>query len=96
MLRRRFAEAVAPGGRFVQVLGSAAGDPARADRLAAMAKAARGLDCAYQAVVLGFVIEGGGSRWLTNAEISAGVISAVESGVPFSAVGTLAPWSARP
>ena len=58
-LRRRLAEAVAPGGRFVQVLGSAHGDPARPDRLAAMADAAAGLPIAYQAVVLGFAVEAG-------------------------------------
>ena len=95
-LRRRFAEAVSPGGRFMQVLGSAAGDPARPDRLAAMAEAAAGLDIAYQAVVLGFMRMAGRSRWLTNGEISSGVFAALESGAPFAAVGTLEPWSSRP
>lgn len=95
-LRRRLAEAVAPGGLFVQVLGSAHGDPTRPDRLDAMKRAADGLPVTYQAVVLGFMVEAGGSRWLTNAEISAGVFSALKSGSSPASVGTLRPWSARP
>lgn len=95
-LRHRFAEAVAPGGRFVQVLGSAHGDPARPDRLEAMKAAAVDLPIVYQAVVLGFAIEGGRSRWLSQDEISQGVLSAVESGQALRSVGTLEPWPARP
>jgi hypothetical protein len=95
-LRRRLAGAVAPGGRLVQVLGSAHGDPARPDRLEAMAEAAAGLPIAYQAIVLGFVVEAGRSRWLTNDEISDGVLARLEKGVPLDHVGTLSPWSARP
>jgi len=95
-LRRRLAEATAPTGRFVQVLGSAHGDPARPDRLEAMRAAAEGLPIAYQAIVLGFVVAGGRSRWLTNDEISQGVFAAVEGAAPLFTVGTLSPWSSRP
>jgi len=95
-LRRRLAEAVAQGGRFVQVLGSAHGDPARPDRLDDMQRRAESLPIVYQAVVLGFAVEGAGSRWLTNEEISAGVLRALETGASPAAVGTLQPWSARP
>lgn len=95
-LRRRLARAVAPGGRFVQILGSAHGDPARPDRLAAMRALADGLPIVSQAVVLGFAVEAGGSRWLRNDEISEGVFAALESGAPLAAVGTLTPWPARP
>ena len=95
-LRRRLARAVAPGGRFAQVLGSAVGDPAHPDRLAAMTACADGAAVVQQAVLLGFVIAGGPSRWLTNDEISEGVFTALESGAPVSTVGTLTPWSARP
>lgn len=95
-LRRRLAAAVAPGGRFVQVLGSAHGDPLRPDRLEAMKAAAEGLPIAYQAVVLGFVLEGGRARWLSAAEISQGVLAAVETGNALASVGVLEPWSARP
>ena len=95
-LRRRLARAVAPGGRFVQVLGSGVGDPAHPDRFAAMTACADGAAVVQQAVLLGFVIAGGHSRWLTNDEISEGVFAALESGAAVSTVGTLTPWSARP
>lgn len=94
--RRALAESVAAEGRFVQVLGSAHGDPSHPERLVEMAEATDGLPIDYQAVVLGFVVDGGRSRWLTNDEISAGVFSAVQSAVPFSIVGTVEPWSAKP
>lgn len=94
--RHALAECVAAEGRFVQVLGSAHADPAHPERLAEMAHAADGLPIDYQAVVLGFVVEAAKSRWLTNAEISAGVLAAVESGAPLSIVGTVEPWSAKP
>lgn len=95
-LRRRLARAVKAGGRFVQILGSAHGDPAHPERLEAMAAAVHGLPIDYQAIVLGFVVEGGHSRWLTYDEISDGVFAAVERGAPLSTVGKLSPWSARP
>jgi NAD(P)-dependent dehydrogenase (short-subunit alcohol dehydrogenase family) len=96
VLRRRLAEAVAPGGRFLQVLGSAHGNPAHPERLVEMAMAAAGLLIVYQAVVLGFVVEPGGTRWNSPAEISQGVAAAVDSGRALSVVGRLEPWSARP
>jgi hypothetical protein len=46
--------------------------------------------------VLGFVVENGQSRWLTDAEISDGVGRALESDDPVTIVGTVTPWSARP
>ncbi|HEY4942842.1 MAG TPA: hypothetical protein VII56_15545 [Rhizomicrobium sp.] len=94
--RRALAESVRAEGRLLQVLGSAHGDPAHPERLLEMAQAAEGLPIDYSAVVLGFVVEGGKSRWLNNAEISAGVFAAVQSGAPLSIVGTVEPWSAKP
>ncbi len=94
--RRALAECVAAEGRFVQVLGSAHGDPSHPERLVEMEQAVEGLPIDYSAVVLGFVIEGGKSRWLTNDEISAGVLAALESAAPLSIVGTVEPWSAKP
>ncbi|MEI9989982.1 MAG: hypothetical protein WDM86_08080 [Rhizomicrobium sp.] len=94
--RRALAECVAAEGRFVQVLGSAHGDPAHPERLTEMAAAADGLPIDYQSVVLGFVVEQGRSRWLTNDEISSGVFAALQSGAPLFIVGTVEPWSARP
>jgi hypothetical protein len=94
--RRALAECVAAEGRFVQVLGSAHGDPSHPERLKEMAAAAAGLPIDYSAVVLGFMVEGGRSRWLSNDEISNGVFAAIEAGAPLSVVGTVEPWSARP
>ena len=94
--RRAFAECLAAEGRFVQVLGSAFADPAHPESLAGMARAVDALPIDYQAVVLGFVVEKGSSRWLSNDEISAGVLAAIESEQPVSIVGTVEPWSAKP
>jgi NAD(P)-dependent dehydrogenase (short-subunit alcohol dehydrogenase family) len=94
--RRALAECLAAEGRLVQVLGSALGDPAHPERLADMAKAADALPIDSQSVVLGFVVEKAASRWLSNEEISAGVLSAIDSEQPVTIVGTVEPWSAKP
>lgn len=97
---RRLAERVGtPGapGRLFQVLGSGVADPARPDRLRFAAEVAGGLpDCRLRQVVLGFRVESGGARWLTDAEISGGVLRAVREDLPFSVVGQVEPWSRRP
>lgn len=94
--RRALAECVRGDGRFIQVLGSAHGDPAHPERLADMARAADGLPIDYQAVVLGFVVDNGASRWLRNDEIADGVLRAMENSAALSIVGTVEPWSAKP
>ncbi|HEY0104815.1 MAG TPA: hypothetical protein VGB91_01935 [Rhizomicrobium sp.] len=94
--RRALAQCIAAEGRFVQVLGSAHADPSHPGRLAEMAQAADGLPIDYQAVVLGFVVEGDRSRWLTNDEICAGLRAAIRSGAPLAVVGAVEPWSAKP
>ena len=92
---RRLAERVE--GRLFQVLGSATGDPSRPDRLQTAAAMAEGLlNCARRQVILGFQVEGGRSRWLTDAEISRGVLEAVRTDAAISVVGQVEPWSARP
>ena len=97
---RRLAERVgqrAMPGRLFQVLGSAAGDPARPDRLATAAQVAVALpNCRLRQVVLGFEVEGGRSRWLTDAEISGGVLAAVRADRTYSVVGRVEPWASRP
>ena len=94
--RRALAECLAAEGRFVQVLGSAHADPAHPERLAEMEKSVEGLPIDYQAAVLGFVVDGGKSRWLTKAEVCAGLFAAIESEQPVSIIGTMEPWSAKP
>ena len=94
--RRALAECVRAEGRLVQVLGSAHGDPSHPERLKEMEQAADGLPIDHQSVVLGFVVENGKSRWLNNAEISSGVLAAIDSAAPLHIVGTVEPWSAKP
>jgi CheY-like chemotaxis protein len=80
---------------YCEVLGSASADPAKPEALAewqALFPAAPRLRLA----VLGFVVEGGSARWLTNDEISTGVGRAMNSEDPVTIVGTVTPWSARP
>ncbi|WP_332767988.1 hypothetical protein [Phenylobacterium sp.] len=84
-------------GRLFQVLGSAAADPSHPGRLETAARVADGLpQCAVRQVVLGFKMEAGGSRWLTNSEISQGVLEAVRADQALTVVGQTEPWSARP
>lgn len=81
-------------GRFVHVLGSAVEDPS-----APVASARHRYESPalrWQDVVLGFVRGRDGSRWLTNGEISSGVLTALATGESRSVVGTVRPWSARP
>ncbi|MFD2369825.1 short-chain dehydrogenase [Brevibacillus sp. GCM10020057] len=49
----------------------------------------------YRRIILGFVLEGNESRWLTNEEIAQGVIRAVRADQP-SIVGVVEPWEKRP
>lgn len=77
---------------FYQVRGSAVADsaaetPATAD----LPPCVR-----YRQVILGFRAEGGSSRWLSDAEISRGVLAAIERAEPVAVVGRVRPWSRRP
>ena len=84
-------------GRFFHVLGSAAADPDYPGRLAQAAATAKDAAyCAYRQVLLGFLLEDAGARWLTNAEISAGVLKAIDDDAPFTALGVTEPWALRP
>jgi hypothetical protein len=61
------------------------------------AEVARGLpDCALRQVILGFQVENGRARWLTDDEISGGVLRAVRMDAIFSVIGQVDPWTARP
>ncbi|MEH7307417.1 short-chain dehydrogenase [Neobacillus drentensis] len=50
----------------------------------------------YRQVQLGFVMEENASRWLTNEEISAGVIESIKDDKLNHLVGVLEPHDARP
>lgn len=82
-------------GRFLHVLGSAAADPSQPAHTLRMAFTAFP-QVAYRDVVLGFVRGKGGSRWLTNAEIAAGVLGALEGDSERTIVGVVEPWAERP
>lgn len=53
--------------------------------------------CQYQEVILGFKVEDGRSRWLTHAEIQAGVWEALQhTGQTRTVCGMLEPWEKLP
>jgi hypothetical protein len=92
---RILAERLGPA-RLFQVLGSAIADPARPDRLQTAAAAVEGLGCRLRQVVLGFQVEDGRTRWLSDNEISQGVLDAIRRDDARSVVGVVEPWDARP
>ncbi len=95
---RELAEQLAACGKrfsFFHVLGSASASPA-GNLLAQRSAFDRHPLLAYHQIILGFVPEGSGSRWLHNGEISAGTIAAITAGLPTYVVGVVQPWSARP
>lgn len=77
------------GALVVQVWGSS-GPPPRPDAV----RAARA-DLTVRHVVLGFVREGGRSRWLTDEEIVGGVATALHDVSPVQVVGIVEPWALR-
>lgn len=50
----------------------------------------------YFQIQLGFILEKDDSRWLTNEEISTGIIEAIKKKDAKYLVGTLEPWDKRP
>ncbi|MBI3892033.1 MAG: SDR family NAD(P)-dependent oxidoreductase [Candidatus Wallbacteria bacterium] len=79
--------------RLFEVLGTASKD-AETPRSQPDLSPAGGL-CAYREIVLGFVPQPGGARWLETSEICEGVLDAVTSDRS-TVVGTVEPSEARP
>lgn len=52
--------------------------------------------CKYRQIQLGFILENDHSRWLTNEEISQGVIDSIQNDRLIHTVGTIEPWEKRP
>ena len=80
--------------KCVRIHGSAWKNPARQqkeDPILEMFPSVR-----HCSVILGFVVDSDGSRWLTDQEISQGVISALDSEEKEYVVGVVEPWSMRP
>ena len=91
--------------RFFEILGSAYGNPANKSKRKRDSGIEEGSpledfdkleSVKYREIILGFVVEGSGSRWLTNDEISNGVIKAVETDTESSVIGTVEPWDKKP
>lgn len=80
---------------FYEVLGSAYADPANENKNReeefAMFK-----NINYHKIILGFIIEGNTPRWLTNEEISTGVIESVEKNIKSKTIGVTEPWELKP
>lgn len=81
--------------KFYQLLSSATADPAVEKKN--IVKDYKSLkNMRNRTILLGFVVEGKTSRWLTNNEICDGVISAVENDNKEFIIGTVEPWARRP
>ena len=50
----------------------------------------------YRRAILGWVLEPRGPRWLSDEEIAAGVIGALDSGAPLTAIGRVDPVESSP
>lgn len=82
--------------RFFHVLGSASADPSQ-ENPSTPAWVIGMPNLEYRRVILGFVLESDdSSRWLTDAEICAGVLEAIQRDDEESIVGVVEPWSKRP
>jgi len=79
---------------FFHIVGSATADPSRVEREVHEIASHPGI--LYRRVILGFIIEPRGSRWLNNDEIARGTIEAIRRDEPEFTIGTCSPWSARP
>jgi hypothetical protein len=87
-------ERTSPGARVVWLFGSAAADPSADVETRLASLGARAID--LRGAILGFAVGSGGSRWLTDEEICAGALAALERDARLRVVGVVRPWSARP
>lgn len=80
---------------FFQVIGSSGGSPhGGAASLRDQVEAVSTVK--YFQTILGFEREAGASRWLTDNEISDGVLDAIAKREAYHIVGTVQPWELRP
>lgn len=78
-----------PQWRLIHIKGSANDDAA------IRARPETPSNCQYREVLLGYRRTDRGSRWLTDEEISAGVVTAIQQNAD-TTIGQLDPWSERP
>ena len=50
----------------------------------------------YRQIILGFILDGENSRWLTDEEISSGVLKVVKDDLVRSTIGVTEPWDRHP
>lgn len=80
---------------FYELLGSIYADP-KAKNLDREESFEGFKNISYRKIILGFVADSGGSRWLSNSEISSGVLNAVHNNLPEKIVGAIEPWDKKP
>ena len=85
--------ATQPVSRFFHVVGSASSDPSL--NAATLRQRPPHSINTYHQVILGYVRAGSGTRWLTNQEISAGLLDAIARAEPEYVVGTIQPLPSR-
>lgn len=81
--------------KFYWLLSSATADPS-VEKKDTTKEFADLKNISFHTVLLGFKIENGHSRWLTDDEICRGVIDAIEEDQMSSVIGTVEPWDKRP
>lgn len=79
--------------RFFDILGSASADPSKDVTAPEYSRLSH---IKYRDIILGFKIENNVSRWLTDEEISEGVLKAIDEDLEHSVIGVVEPWEMRP
>lgn len=95
MLAAKVINETSPQCRFFEVLGSSNSNP-ESDSRGRDKNFSVFRNLEYHKVILGFVTDGTNSRWLTNKEISGGVMYAIEEDLKEFTVGVVTPWNLRP
>lgn len=81
--------------KIFQVRSCAAADPTREPSSGQFADSSIGRMVRNE-IILGFEVGNDGSRWLTNTEISSGVLQAIANNEKTAVVGVVSPWESRP
>ncbi len=95
MLAAKIINETSPECRFFEVLGSSNSNP-ESDSRGRDKNFSVFRNLEYHKVILGFITDGSNSRWLTNKEISGGVMYAIEEDLKEFTVGVVEPWNLRP
>ena len=84
--------------RYIHLVGSSTGDPMNKEEVKERRLKFESIkNIIYQEMIMGFIIEKDGSRWLKREEIVEGVIYMIQHpAVKQHFVGTVTPWSKKP